>query len=507
MSTITIECKNKTLTIVDSPSIEIGGVNSIQFSFCPLWDGYNKTVHFYKDEATCYPVEIVSGAAQIPSDLVSEGASFFFFVDGVSGENSRRSQIFKVKIESSLLVVENADTDVQLRLIDLIENIDTSFDYSDMTDEDKLKLREGLSAYQKKLTYHLGLSAGVSSFTLPDENYREGADIVSIHLAGIYLHEGLDYTLSGRTVTLKNPIVHPSVAEISIIRAIIIDSNDYSLLKGEKGDKGEQGIQGVGVDSVVQTTTSTADSGNNVVTVTLSNGQSSTFNVKNGSKGSIGETGATGNGISSITVAESSADSGNNVITINMTDGTKKEFIVKNGSKGSVENIANYLADYLPLSGGTMTGSVSLAGATMTKPLVISGGDSATVGKIIFGENGQITNESTATLVGRIGESFYIGHSTYPVYLRGKNARPYYNNANTTLALSSDIPSTSSFVPTSRTVNGKSLSADITLSASDVGASASGHGHSWSEISDRGSLSISTSGTITASKVYGAVFN
>ena len=507
MSTITIECKNKTLTIVDSPSIEIGGVNSIQFSFCPLWDGYNKTVHFYKDEATCYPVEIVSGAAQIPSDLVSEGASFYMFVKGVSGENSRRSQIFKLKVESSLLVLENADTDIQLRLIDLIGNGNSNFSYDDLSDEEKQKFREGLSAYQKKLTYHLGLSAGVSSFTLPDEDYRDGADIVHIHLSGIYLHEGLDYTLSGRTVTLKNPIVHPSVAEISIIRAVIIDSNDYSLFKGDKGDRGEQGIQGVGVASVVQTTTSTADSGNNVVTVALSNGQSSTFNVKNGSKGSTGETGATGNGIKSITVAESSDDNGNNVITITMTDGTTKTFNVKNGSKGSVENIASYLADYLPLSGGTMTGSVSLAGATMTKPLVISGGDSATVGKIIFGENGQITNESTATLLGRIGESFYIGHNSYPVYIRGKNTRPYYNNANTTLALSSDIPSTSSFVPTSRTVNGKALSSDITLSASDVGASATGHGHSWSEISDRGSLSISTSGTITASKVYGAVFN
>ena len=39
-----------------------------------------------------------------------------------------------------------------------------------------------------------------------------------------------------------------------------------------------------------------------------------------------------------------------------------------------------------------------------------------------------------------------------------------------------------SFVPTSRTVNGKALSANITLSASDVGAASSSHTHSSDEI-------------------------
>ena len=39
-------------------------------------------------------------------------------------------------------------------------------------------------------------------------------------------------------------------------------------------------------------------------------------------------------------------------------------------------------------------------------------------------------------------------------------------------------------VPTSRTVNGKALSSNISLTASDVGASASGHKHTKSEITD-----------------------
>jgi hypothetical protein len=72
-------------------------------------------------------------------------------------------------------------------------------------------------------------------------------------------------------------------------------------LKGEKGDKGDSikgdkgdtGAAGVSVSSVKQTTTSSADGGSNEVTVTLSNGTTSTFTVKNGSKGSTGTAGKT----------------------------------------------------------------------------------------------------------------------------------------------------------------------------------------------------------------------
>lgn len=52
--------------------------------------------------------------------------------------------------------------------------------------------------------------------------------------------------------------------------------------------KGNPGTDGVGIQSVVQTTTSTADGGDNIITVTLTNGNTATFTVKNGSKGSDG---------------------------------------------------------------------------------------------------------------------------------------------------------------------------------------------------------------------------
>ena len=54
------------------------------------------------------------------------------------------------------------------------------------------------------------------------------------------------------------------------------------------------GADGIGIQSVEQTATSTEDGGANIITVTKTDGTSSTFTVRNGSKGSTGATGATG---------------------------------------------------------------------------------------------------------------------------------------------------------------------------------------------------------------------
>ena len=119
--------------------------------------------------------------------------------------------------------------------------------------------------------------------------------------------------------------------------------------QGEKGETGAAGSNGVSVSSVVQTTTSSADGGENIITVTLSNGEKFTFSVKNGSKGSQGiqgeqgiqgiqgvqgiqgESGKDGASVTVASVSESTADGGDNIVTF--SDG--KTLTVKNGSKGS----------------------------------------------------------------------------------------------------------------------------------------------------------------------------
>lgn len=74
--------------------------------------------------------------------------------------------------------------------------------------------------------------------------------------------------------------------------AQINDGNDGA--PGADGDPGQNGEDGVGISTIKQTTTSAADGGSNVFTVTLTNGQTATFTVKNGSKGSQGNPGKDG---------------------------------------------------------------------------------------------------------------------------------------------------------------------------------------------------------------------
>ena len=153
---------------------------------------------------------------------------------------------------------------------------------------------------------------------------------------------------------------------------------------GRPGAPGKDGDNGVSIESVVQTTTSTADGGVNVVRVTLDNGQTFDFEIRNGSKGSDGSAGADGKaatievgtvttgaagsnasvsnagtanaarlnftiprgatgetGPQGVSVTEvkqtttSDEDGGSNIVTVTLSDGSKATFTVKNGSKGS----------------------------------------------------------------------------------------------------------------------------------------------------------------------------
>lgn len=97
-----------------------------------------------------------------------------------------------------------------------------------------------------------------------------------------------------------------------------VDDLEERMNSGEfKGEPGTPGTNGVSVVSVEQTTTSTADGGENVVTVTLSNGTKSVFKFKNGSKGSTGNKGDKGNGIKSAVL---NADY---TLTLTFDDGTE----------------------------------------------------------------------------------------------------------------------------------------------------------------------------------------
>lgn len=114
----------------------------------------------------------------------------------------------------------------------------------------------------------------------------------------------------------------PSIGDVTITLPTAKD--------GQDGQDGTNGADGVGVESVVQTTTSTADGGENVITITLTNGNKSTFKVKNGSKGSAGKDGTNGTSVTVSNVTESTESGGSNVV--GFSDGNT--LTVKNGKDG-----------------------------------------------------------------------------------------------------------------------------------------------------------------------------
>ena len=100
-----------------------------------------------------------------------------------------------------------------------------------------------------------------------------------------------------------------------------------------------------------------------------------------------------------------------------------------------------------PTIPAAVTSINGLSGGTLTSPLTLTGGDSATASKIILSSNGQITDSSTSTMLGFSGGNYIVGSGNYPTTFRGKQTRPTWNGKD--LALHSDISDTSVFVPKS----------------------------------------------------------
>lgn len=123
----------------------------------------------------------------------------------------------------------------------------------------------------------LGITGAVVGQTVKITEVDQNGKPVTWEAADIPAQTDIDNTLSVEGSAADAKAVGDKLTEVSEAIANIPSGKD-----------------GVGIQSVVQTTTSTEDGGTNVVTVTTSDGTSSTFQVKNGSKGSTGKAGADG---------------------------------------------------------------------------------------------------------------------------------------------------------------------------------------------------------------------
>lgn len=107
---------------------------------------------------------------------------------------------------------------------------------------------------------------------------------------------------------------------------------------GKDGINGQDGADGIGIQSIVQTTTSTEDGGDNVFTITLTNGETTSFTVKNGSSGS------------------GSSSGGRNIQSDwNQTDVNADDYIKNKPEVVTRENVAQMVEDVFNNSNGEGT--------------------------------------------------------------------------------------------------------------------------------------------------------
>ena len=93
-------------------------------------------------------------------------------------------------------------------------------------------------------------------------------------------------------ISFESYSISDAILETSRLRIFSRTLENGSNIELQVSPYNGQGV--VGIQSVEQTATSTEDGGANIITVTKTDGTSSTFTVKNGSKGSTGATGADG---------------------------------------------------------------------------------------------------------------------------------------------------------------------------------------------------------------------
>lgn len=214
-------------------------------------------------------------------------------------------------------------------------------------------------------------------------------------------------------------------------------------IQGDKGDPGETGATGPQGVSVINATVN--EDGDLVIT--LSSGSPINAGSVIGPQGIQGEVGPTGASVDRIERTSGTGAPGTtDTYTVYLTDGqTGGTFQVYNGSNGTGSG------DFMSDGSVPMTGALQMGGHKITSLAEPTDNTDAA-------SKEYVDDTITVSLVGN-----YI-----PVGQKGQA------NGVASLDGSGKVPSAQlppmDYVPTSRTVNGHALSADVTLDAEDVGA-------------------------------------
>lgn len=114
MTCMKVSCLDQRLVVTTAPRIASGGrnENEIAFSFCPLWEGFEKVAVFYRDKDHVYNSVIdADKKCIIPWEVLTDEGEFFFSVFGVNGDITRTSEILKYNVVKGAITEDTEPSD------------------------------------------------------------------------------------------------------------------------------------------------------------------------------------------------------------------------------------------------------------------------------------------------------------------------------------------------------------------------------------------------------------
>ena len=166
-------------------------------------------------------------------------------------------------------------------------------------------------------------------------------DMQGNELAGHYGIEVVVVTANGERMRFADPHaleLVPFTGEVDnfVVGSVELEASVFFAMSGAKGDKGDKGDDGNGIVSIVKTGTSGLV---DTYTINYTDGTTSTFNVTNGADGQQGAQGEQGVSITSIVQTTTSTISGGeNIITVTLSNGAQSTFSIYNGQQAPLDN-------------------------------------------------------------------------------------------------------------------------------------------------------------------------
>lgn len=110
---IKVSCVDQRLVTSYAPLVASGGMSEdeVDFSFCPLWDGFTKTAVFYRDGGTVYHVLLSDDKATIPQEVLKDEGTLYFGVFGVKDGVRRTSEVLRYKIKAGAITTGTTPPD------------------------------------------------------------------------------------------------------------------------------------------------------------------------------------------------------------------------------------------------------------------------------------------------------------------------------------------------------------------------------------------------------------